>query len=89
MSDLASHYGLKSDIEASPKSRHKRTNRVPIHLGQRVENVGGNHAVARGQNARRRLERPRCAGELVIEAPRGDRPLRDRHHRGFGRRQVL
>jgi hypothetical protein len=26
---------------------------------------------------------------LFIEAPRADRPLRNRHHRGFGRRRVL
>jgi hypothetical protein len=49
----------------------------------------GRSAVARGRVVRRRLGRPRCAGELVVEARRNDRPLRDRQHGGFGRRQVL
>ncbi len=36
--------------------------------------TSGQHAVARSRNVRRRLGRPRCAGELVVEARRNDRP---------------
>jgi hypothetical protein len=56
------------------KSARKRT-KSRAHPPWPTRGEGwGQHAVARSRNVRRRLGRPRCAGELVVEARRNDRP---------------